>query len=70
MTNSPQVGILGLGRARMMPVYRDGQFVPRRVLQLCVAYDHRLVDGAEATRFLNLVIGYLEDPDLLLLEGA
>ncbi len=57
----PQVGILGLGRARMMPVYRDGQFVPRRVLQLCVAYDHRLVDGTVGARFTNEIVKVLED---------
>jgi len=57
----PQVGILGAGKARMMPVYRDGQFVPRRVLQLCVAYDHRLVDGAVGARFTNEIVKVLED---------
>ena len=59
--NAPQVGILGVGKARMMPVYRDGQFVPRRILQLCVAYDHRLVDGAVGARFTNEIAKALED---------
>ena len=59
--NAPQVGILGVGKARMMPGYRDGQFVPRRVLQLCVAYDHRLVDGAVGARFTNEIAKALED---------
>lgn len=59
--NAPQVGILGVGKARMAPVYRDGQFVPRRVLQLCVAYDHRLVDGAVGARFTNEIVKVLED---------
>ncbi len=44
--------------------------ITRLMLPLSLTFDHRLVDGAEAARFLNLVIGYLEDPDLLLLEGA
>jgi pyruvate dehydrogenase E2 component (dihydrolipoamide acetyltransferase) len=57
----PQVGILGVGKARMMAVYRNGQFVPRRVLQLCVAYDHRLVDGAVGARFTNEIVKVLED---------
>ena len=65
--NPPQVGILGVGKARVTPVYREGQFVPRRVLQLCVAYDHRLVDGGAAARFLNDVIDYLKAPGRLLL---
>lgn len=59
--NPPQVGILGVGKARVTPVYRDGQFVPRRVVQLCVAYDHRLVDGAIGARFINEIVKVLED---------
>jgi pyruvate dehydrogenase E2 component (dihydrolipoamide acetyltransferase) len=61
IVNPPQVGILGMGKARITPVYRDGQFVPRRVLQLCVAYDHRLVDGAVGARFTNELVRVLED---------
>ncbi|OQW30054.1 MAG: hypothetical protein A4E19_10870 [Nitrospira sp. SG-bin1] len=59
--NPPQVGILGVGKACMTPVYRDGQFVPRRILRLCVAYDHRLVDGAIGARFTNELAKALED---------
>jgi pyruvate dehydrogenase E2 component (dihydrolipoamide acetyltransferase) len=59
--NPPQVGILGVGKARITPVYRDGQFVPRRVLTFCVAYDHRLVDGAVGARFTNEIAKALED---------
>jgi pyruvate dehydrogenase E2 component (dihydrolipoyllysine-residue acetyltransferase) len=68
--NYPEVAILGMGRVRETPVVRDGKVVTRLILPLALTFDHRLVDGAEAARFLNLVIGYLEDPDLLLLEGA
>jgi len=57
----PQVGILGVGKARMTAVYREGQFVPRRILQVCVAYDHRLVDGAVGARFTNEIVKVLED---------
>jgi pyruvate dehydrogenase E2 component (dihydrolipoamide acetyltransferase) len=57
----PQVGILGVGKARITAIYRDGQFVPRRVLQLCVAYDHRLIDGAVGARFTNELVKVLED---------
>lgn len=57
----PQVGILGVGKGRRMPVYRDGQFVPRLVLPLCVAYDHRLIDGADGARFTNEIVRVLED---------
>lgn len=68
--NYPEVAILGMGRVREVPVVREGAVVSRLMLPLSLTFDHRLIDGAEAARFLNLVIGYLEDPDLLLLEGA
>ena len=70
VTNYPEVAVLGMGRVRDLPVVRKGEVVVRQMLPLSLTFDHQLIDGAEATRFLNLVIGYLEDPDLLLLEGA
>jgi len=66
--NPPEVAILGLGRAGEKPVARDGQVVIRSVLPLSLSFDHRLIDGATAQRFLNHVMARLEDPDLLLLE--
>jgi pyruvate dehydrogenase E2 component (dihydrolipoamide acetyltransferase) len=57
----PQVAILGVGKGRRMPVYRDGQLVPRVMLPLCVAYDHRLIDGADGARFTNEIVKVLED---------
>jgi pyruvate dehydrogenase E2 component (dihydrolipoamide acetyltransferase) len=68
--NYPEVAILGMGRVRDVPTVHDGQIVTRLMMPLALTFDHRLIDGAEAARFLNLVIGYLQDPDLLLLEGA
>ena len=68
--NYPEVAILGMGRVRELPVVRAEKVVTRLMLPLSLTFDHQLIDGAEAARFLNLVIGYLEDPDLLLLEGA
>lgn len=70
VTNYPQIAILGMGRVRDLAVVRKGQVLVRQMLPLSLTYDHQVVDGAEATRFLNLVISYLEDPDLMLLEGA
>ena len=67
--NYPEVAILGMGRVRELPVVREGKIVGRHMLPMSLTFDHQLVDGAEAARFLNLVISYLEDPDLLLLEG-
>lgn len=49
--NAPEVAILGVSRASMKPVYRDGQFVPRLMLPLSLSYDHRVIDGASAARF-------------------
>ncbi|MDR4481554.1 MAG: 2-oxo acid dehydrogenase subunit E2, partial [Nitrospira sp.] len=57
----PQVAILGVGKGRRVPVYRDGQLVPRVMLPLCVAYDHRLIDGADGARFTNEIVKVLED---------
>lgn len=70
VTNYPEVAILGMGRVRDLAVVRKGQVLVRQMLPLSLTYDHQVVDGAEAARFLNLVISYIEDPDLMLLESA
>ena len=66
--NHPEVAILGVGKIRDMPVVRDGKIEIRKILYLALSFDHRVVDGGEAARFLNTVIARLEDPDLILLE--
>jgi pyruvate dehydrogenase E2 component (dihydrolipoamide acetyltransferase) len=66
---APQVAILGIARAGMGPVYVNGQFEPRLMLPLGLSYDHRLIDGAEAARFLRWVVEALQQPFLLMLEG-
>ena len=65
--NWPEVAILLLGRSRKMPVVHEDKIEPRLMMPLSLSYDHRLVDGAMAARFLNEVIGYLESPGRLLL---
>jgi pyruvate dehydrogenase E2 component (dihydrolipoamide acetyltransferase) len=65
----PQAAILGVARTEAVPVWRDGQFVPRRVLPLSLSYDHRLIDGADGARFLRWICEALEAPWLLALEG-
>jgi len=65
--NWPEVAILLLGRSRRMPVVHEDRIEPRLMMPLSFSYDHRLVDGAMAARFLNEVIGYLESPGRLLL---
>jgi pyruvate dehydrogenase E2 component (dihydrolipoamide acetyltransferase) len=66
--NHPEVAILGVGKVKEMPVIRNGKVVVRKILHLALSFDHRVVDGAEAARFLNTIIARLEDPDLILLE--
>jgi pyruvate dehydrogenase E2 component (dihydrolipoamide acetyltransferase) len=66
--NHPEVAILGVGKIKDMPVVREGKIEVRKILHLALSFDHRVVDGGEAARFLNTVIARLEDPDLILLE--
>ena len=65
--NWPEVAILLLGRSRKMPVIHEDKIEPRLMMPLSLSYDHRIIDGATAARFLNEVIGYLESPGRLLL---
>ncbi|MEK7793150.1 MAG: 2-oxo acid dehydrogenase subunit E2 [Candidatus Hydrogenedentota bacterium] len=67
--NSPEVAILGVSRANVEPVYRDGQFVPRTMMPLSLSYDHRVIDGADAARFTRWLCEALEQPYLAMLEG-
>jgi pyruvate dehydrogenase E2 component (dihydrolipoamide acetyltransferase) len=67
--NAPEVAILGISRSAVEPVYIDGDFKPRLMLPLSLSYDHRLIDGADAVRFLRWVIEALEEPFKLPLEG-
>lgn len=67
MVNTPEVAILLVGKSRQTPVVVDGQVTVRLMMPLSLSYDHRLVDGAAAARFLNDVINYLEAPSRLLL---
>ena len=67
IVNAPEVAILGISRARMEPVYRDGAFVPRLMLPLSLSYDHRAIDGADGARFLRWVADAFEQPFLLAL---
>ncbi len=65
--NTPEVAILLVGRSRKLPVIVDDEVVVRLMMPLSLSYDHRLVDGAAAARFLNDVIDFLEAPSRLLL---
>ncbi len=70
--NYPEVAILGMGRARLQPVVlgdeAEYQIVPRLMMPLILAFDHRVLDGADAARFMRMVIEALENPDRLWLR--
>ena len=65
--NVPETSILLVGRSRKMPVVVEDQIVVRLMMPLSISYDHRIIDGGAAARFLNEVIGYLKAPSRLLL---
>jgi len=69
IVNWPEVAILGVSRGIIEPVWRDGKFEPRQLLPLSLSYDHRVIDGADAMRFLRWVAQAIEQPFLLSLLG-
>jgi len=66
--NYPQAGILGIGRIIKKPVVKDNELVAGNVLPLSLSVDHRIVDGGEASRFMNQIMEYLSDPVIMLME--
>ena len=66
--NPPQVGILGLHKIQERPIGVNGQVVLRPMMYVALTYDHRIVDGSEAVRFLVRIKELVEDPGALLLE--
>ncbi len=64
--NAPEVAILGVSRASMRPVFRDGAFVPRLILPLSLSYDHRVIDGAAGARFTSYLASALADVHALI----
>ena len=64
--NAPEVAILGVSRARMAPVYSDGEFKPRLMAPMSLSYDHRVIDGATAVRFTTRLCALLADAERLL----
>jgi pyruvate dehydrogenase E2 component (dihydrolipoamide acetyltransferase) len=69
IVNHPEVAILGLSRSRMEPEWIGGKFEPRMILPLSLSYDHRLIDGADAARFLRWIAEAFEQPFLLSVQG-
>jgi pyruvate dehydrogenase E2 component (dihydrolipoyllysine-residue acetyltransferase) len=69
IVNYPEVAILGLSRSSTEPVWINNKFEPRLVLPLSLSYDHRLIDGADAARFLRWIAEAFEQPFLLSVQG-
>ena len=69
IVNWPEVAILGVARARMEPVYADGEFVPRFLMPLTLSYDHRVIDGADGVRILRWIVEAIEQPALIWLDS-
>jgi pyruvate dehydrogenase E2 component (dihydrolipoamide acetyltransferase) len=71
IVNAPEVAILGVSRGGYEPVYNKetGEFEPRMMLPLSLSYDHRIIDGADAARFLRWVCEALEQPFKIMMEG-
>jgi pyruvate dehydrogenase E2 component (dihydrolipoyllysine-residue acetyltransferase) len=69
IVNFPEVAILGLSRSRMEPEWVNNKFEPRLILPLSLSYDHRLIDGADAARFLRWIAEAFEQPFLLSVQG-
>jgi pyruvate dehydrogenase E2 component (dihydrolipoamide acetyltransferase) len=67
IVNLPEVAILGISRASMQPIFIDEEFQPRLMLPLSLSYDHRVIDGADAVRFLRWIVEALEQPFALTL---
>jgi len=67
--NTPQVGILGMHKIEERPIVAGGQITIRPMMYVALSYDHRIVDGSEAVRFLVRIKELIEDPEALLLEG-
>ncbi|MHC4355468.1 MAG: 2-oxo acid dehydrogenase subunit E2, partial [Planctomycetota bacterium] len=64
----PQVAILGVSRTRRQGEYVDGEIRPQLILPLSLSYDHRIIDGTDAVRFLRWIVEALEKPFLIALD--
>ncbi len=68
--NKPEVAIVGVNKIVTRPVWTDGQFVPRRIMNLSSSFDHRVVDGWDAANFVQGIRAELEQPALLFVDDG
>ena len=66
--NYPEVAIMGVHQIKKRPMVVDGEIKIRDVIYLSLSLDHRVVDGAVAARFMNRVVGLLQNPKMLMME--
>jgi 2-oxoisovalerate dehydrogenase E2 component (dihydrolipoyl transacylase) len=67
--NRPEVAIIGVNKLMVRPVWQDGGFVPRKMVNLSSSFDHRIIDGHDAARFIQRIRGLLETPATLFMEA-
>jgi 2-oxoisovalerate dehydrogenase E2 component (dihydrolipoyl transacylase) len=67
--NRPEVAIIGVNRLAVRPVWQGGQFVPRKMMNLSSSFDHRVVDGYDAARFIQRIKALLEAPATIFIEA-
>ena len=67
--NSPEVAIIGINKIAKRPVWKDGAFIPRDIMNISASFDHRIIDGWEATLFVQEIKGLLENPAMLFMEN-
>ena len=69
IVNRPEVAIVGVNKIVVRPVWRDGGFVPRKVMNLSSSFDHRVVDGHDAATFIQRLRALIEAPATLFIEA-
>ena len=68
MINRPEVAIVGVNKEVVRPVWQDGRFVPRTMMNLSSSFDHRVIDGYVAARFVQRLKALIEAPATLFIE--
>ncbi|NVJ98242.1 MAG: 2-oxo acid dehydrogenase subunit E2 [Alphaproteobacteria bacterium] len=66
--NSPEVAIVGVNKVAIRPVWKDGGFVPRQIMNLSSSFDHRIIDGWDAAEFIQKIRELMENPATLFME--